>query len=177
MIKIKNLATLTLVCGSLASGLVIFTEKANAAPSASSNITFGATVLPSCNILTPFAATQTYVNGTILGPSGGVKTLSATSSLAVFDCNSDTVGVNAIVSVTQPIPVNATAIKGVHTGTVLVQPSFTVLTGQTGDLGTVTAPTDANGDVQVIVVSSWAGGEDLLSGAYSSKIVVNITAN
>ena len=175
--KFSKITKLILVCGLLASTTAIFTEKAHAAPTASSTATFSGFVAPSCAVTTPFGGSVTYTSGSILGPSGGVKTLSATSSTAVFNCNSNTVTVGAIVSVTQPSATNATALVGVHTATIFVFPSVTILTGQTGNIGTATAPTGANGNVTARVVSSWAGGEDLLDGGYASSITVSITAN
>jgi hypothetical protein len=176
--KLSKITKLTLLCGLLASTTVIFAKEVHAGTTASATATFSGTVLPSCTVTTSFGGLVTYTNGAILGLSGGVKTLAGQSSLAAFNCNSDTVTVGAIVSVTQPpIPLNATAIKGVHTATIIVTPSFTLLTGQTGDLGTVSAPTDVNGNVSARVISSWVGGEDLLDGGYTASIAVNITAN
>lgn len=175
--KLSKTARLILVCGLLASTTAIFTEKANAAPLANSTSAFNGTVIPSCTTTTPFTPTRTYSNG-VLGPSGGVKTLTRASSIAIFDCNSDTVTLGAIVSVTQPpAPGNATAIAGIHQATVTVDPGGETLAGATGNLGTRTAITDENGDVTAQVISLWTGGEDLLDGNYTASIVVSITAN
>lgn len=169
-------AKLVLVCGLLASTTAIFTEKAYAGATATSTATFSGTVIPSCTTTTQFTGTRTYTNGT-LGPSGGVKFLTRASSIAAFDCNSDTVTVGAIVSLIQPSAANATAIVGRHQASVAVDPGGEGLNGATGNLGTVNAVTDENGDVTVQVTSRWDGGEDLLEGFYQATFVVSITAN
>jgi hypothetical protein len=175
--KFTKTATPILVCGLLASTTAIFTEKAYAGAADTSTAAFSGTVIPSCTTTTQFTTTRTYTNGA-LGPSGGVKTLTRASSTATFDCNSDTVTVGAIVSVTQPpTPSHATAIVGIHEARVTANPSGEVLIGATGNLGTLTAATDENGDVTAQVSSRWTGGEDLLDGNYTASIVVSITAD
>jgi hypothetical protein len=175
--KFTKTATPILVCGLLASTTAIFTEKAYAGAADNSTAAFSGTVIPSCTTTTQFSPTRTYTNG-VLGPSGGVKTLTRASTTATFDCNSDTVTVGAIVSVTQPpTPSHATAIVGIHQASVAVDPGGEGLNGATGDLGTVTAVTDPNGDVTVQVISRWDGGEDLLDGNYTASFVVSVTAD
>jgi hypothetical protein len=178
IMKLSRTAVLILVCGLSASTAAIFTEKAYAAPMDTSTAAFSGTVISSCTTTTEFLGNpRSYTPNKTLGPSGGVKILSRASTTAKFDCNSDTVTVGASVTVEQPSADNATAIVGIHEATVTVDPGGEGLSGDTGDLGEITAVTDEDGDVTVQVTSRWEGGEDLLEGVYRASIVVTVTAD
>lgn len=180
MIKTKKLAAIALACGLISTGFAIFAEKVNA-QSASSTANFGGTVPLACAVFTAFdnapAASSYTQTGT--GAAGG-KTLLRRTKTASFDCNSDRVSVSAAVTLTQPIPTNATNIIGTHTLDIsdLTNGDLTIVQTGAGTFGPAIATTNPNGDIGIFVRSTWIStGEDLLTGAYSASIVVNVTAN
>jgi hypothetical protein len=179
IMKIKRLTATTLACGLFYAGFTIFTEKANAGATASSTATFNAKVLPSCAVTKQFNSTSgNYTQTVTPAAAGGAKRLTRTKT-ANFDCNSDTVGVSATVILTPPIPVNATSIIGTHQVDISDQTNGDLSINQDGD-GTFpgTATTDPDGDIIVVVKSTWTStGEDLLSGAYAASVAVSVTAN
>jgi hypothetical protein len=185
--KMRELTATTRACGFFCAGFTIFcagftifTEKANAGATATSTVTFNATVVPSCAVTTPFSsvpAAGNYVQ-TGTGAAGG-KTQLSRSKTAQFDCNSDTVAVSAVVTLTQPNVVNATAIVGTHKVTIddSVFGDVAILQNGAGTF-TSTARTDTSGDIGFVVTSTWTStGEDLLTGNYVANIAVSVTAN
>jgi len=167
--KLNRINALALTLGvALASG-ALFAGKADAAPNATSGITFGSTVAPSVTLTSPFGKSLPYLDGP-LGPSGGPKSISSSDS-ATFDTNSDTVGVTSTLALTQPpTPVNATALVGVHSTTYSANGGTPVV-----GLANTTLPTNTDGDITITLTSTWTGGEDLLSGPYSAAYVVTVT--
>ncbi|TYQ30937.1 hypothetical protein [Pseudanabaena sp. UWO310] len=178
----------------IASGFAIATSfmaalSASAAPTTASSTTyFTGTVDPSCAVSTDFTGNtsgtaNTYTKTAYAGSgAGGVLQLQASDTVA-FNCNSDTVGVSAVVVTTPPTaPVNATLLAGVHTALVTSTVDGTQNTTQTGN-GTATGSawkTDTQGNIGATVQSTWnptAGGQELLDGTYLANVAVTVTPN
>ncbi|MTJ14331.1 hypothetical protein FJR11_17450 [Anabaena sp. UHCC 0187] len=184
-LKLNKVTTLIAICGVIASTGSIFAGKANATPTtANSTAGFTGTVDPSCAVATAFtsATANAYTKTAYAGSgAGGTLQLSA-SDTAAFNCNSDTVGVSAVVTATPPTaPTNATLLAGVHTTTLS---SDTANTAATGTGTTTVAPTgwktDTQGNIAITVQSTWdptATGQELLDGTYTAVAVVTVTPN
>jgi hypothetical protein len=179
----------------VASGLTVATSfmtalSASAAPTtANSTAGFTGTIDPSCAVDTAFtnnATTKlTYTPTAYTGSgAGGVSKLAANQS-AVFNCNSNTVGVSTDVALTQPTaPTNATLLAGTHTTT--IQNANKVADKANADgAGTALVTgtgwiTDTLGNISINVKSEWnpqAGGEELLDGVYTAVATVTVTPN
>jgi hypothetical protein len=176
----------------VASGLTVATSfmaafSASASTTANSTTYFTGTVDPSCAVSANFtgntsgtANTYTKTAFTSSG-AGGVLKLE-TSDTVQLNCNSDTVGVSAVVVTTTPTaPVNATALAGVHTVLVTNTIDATQTATKTGD-GTATGTawkTTTIGNMGVTVKSTWnpVTGEELLDGTYLANIQVTVTPN
>lgn len=179
----------------VASGLTIATSfmtalSASAAPTtANSTAGFTGTIDPSCAVQTGFANNATsklaYTPSAYAGSgAGGVLKLSANQS-AVFNCNSDTVGVSTDVALTQPTaPANATLLAGTHT-TTIANANLVTDTANANGAGTAKVTgtgwvTDTQGNISINVLSEWnpqATGQELLDGVYTAVATVTVTPN
>lgn len=178
----------------IASGFTIATSfmtvlSASALPvTANSTTYFTGTIDPSCAVATAFTgnavgAANAYTATPYTGSgTGGVSKLE-TSDTVAFNCNSDTVGVSALVVTTPPTaPVNATLLAGVHTALVTSTIDATQTATLDGD-GTATGTawkTSNQGNISATVKSTWnptATGEELLGGNYLANVAVTVTPN
>jgi hypothetical protein len=180
----------------VASGLTVATSFMTAFSASAGTITtaanstpyFAGTVDPSCAVASNFFGNSTgnantYTKTAFIGSgAGGVSQLQA-SDTANFNCNSDTVGVSAVVTTTTPTaPVNATALAGAHTVVVTSLVDNTQTATKTGN-GTATGTawkTTIQGNIGVSVQSTWAPqspGEELLDGTYLANVAVTVTPN
>jgi hypothetical protein len=192
--KLNKIQALVLTLGVALSSGAMFAGKAYAAPTATSTASFSGTVVPSVVVTTPFApAAQNYtqVEG-IVGLSGGTQSLTANSSAAFYNTNSDTADISISGSTTKPIPLNATALRGVHTLTVNyagAAPGTLEITTAAASETTPIAPTpisdvalDASGNLTITVTSAWTqpntGDTELFASAavpYSASVTATVT--
>jgi hypothetical protein len=164
--KISALVATALISS---AGFTMSAGKANAGASASSTATFNGNVALSCTVSSSFQASKPYTPVTV-GSSGEASSVQAEDS-AAFDCNSDTVEIAVTPQISKPVPVNATSIVGTHS--FVVTGNGTALPNNTG---TANANTNVDGDINLVVKSTWTGGEDLFAGNYSAIFPVTVTA-
>ena len=152
---------------------------------------FQSNILPECALEVGGTAplpTKTYNYDTFdnaLTDPGEDRATNLTASQTIkYDCNSDTVSIqvsNATSSYNSgAAPTNATALTASHAwewGTgALADTSFTPDGSNNADLN-LNAATDANGDVEVSIKSTWtAAGEELLATQYTSSLTLTVTA-
>lgn len=167
--KLNKIQALVLTLGLALSSGAMFAGKTYAAPNDTATADFSGTVNPSCTVTTDFNNGTEYAStgtGTSLGDSG----IAATSTVAVFDCNSDSLNIEVQETTGAPAAGNATALVGQHAFTYTVNDND-------ANLPDANYPSNENGDANIAVTSTWVGGEDLLAGDYSASVVVTVTAN
>jgi len=164
--KISALVATALISS---AGFTMSAGKANAGASASSTATFNGTVPLSCTVSSSFQASTPYIPG-IMGPSGEASSMQAQDS-AAFNCNSDTVEIAVTPVISKPTPTNATSLVGTHT--FVVTGNGTALPDNTGSGN---ANTNLDGNISIVVTSTWTGGEDLFAGSYIAIFPFTVTA-
>jgi len=178
----KNISKLVIALG-VSAASVFTANSASAELTGAATISFSGTVVPECTALdsNPNAPTSTIAYGestTVVGPDSinigtgdaeRIDSLFAATTIA-FDCNTLTVDVslvnNSAIFPDGPSGLTVTRIDEVSDGT----------ESDTSDISG--AETDANGDIDITVISTFtAGGEELPAGDYAASYTVTVAPN